>query len=81
MLSKVETTEDSVLKIISAMKRYGSVLFTYDTPRLCAHFHVIMEDDKEYEFDVSMYDLLNSVSTSLVIDHHSKILDDMKKEG
>lgn len=79
MLSSVENIENSLLRIIEHMRRYGGVYCSHDALQLCTHFTVRLEDGSEYKFDASMYDLLNHTSTTLLIQHHSDILNGMKE--
>lgn len=81
MLSSVENIENSLLRIIEHMRRYGGVRCSHDALQLCTHFLVELEDGSEYKFDVSMYDLLNHTSTTLLIQYHSDILNKMKEGG
>lgn len=79
MLNSVENIENSLLRIVEHMRRYGGVYYSHDALQLCTHFTVRLEFGSEYKFDVSMYDLLNHTSTTLLIQYHSDVLNGMKE--
>lgn len=79
MLNNVETIENSLLRIVEHMRHYGEVFYSHDDPRLYTRFLVKLENGGEYKFDVSMYDLLNHTSTTLLIQYHLDILNGMKE--
>lgn len=78
---KSDIVRDNMRRILEAMTEYGDVFYFHDDSQLCIHFWVVLKDGEGYEFDASMNDLLDRGLSTFIIYHHSKILDDMKKEG